>query len=128
MSGVPPDVTGSWLHSFEEDTGTAQVYRPADHPFRPSRRPRRGLEFRPDGTFVERRPGPDDRPREVEGRWERRGPDRVDVSFPEERGRPFGITVVSRTRDTLTIEERRLDHGGDQATGEAERGGRPEGA
>ncbi|WP_106402854.1 hypothetical protein [Actinocorallia populi] len=105
MSGAPSDITGSWLHSFEEDTGTTAVYRPSDHPFRPARKPRRGLEFRPDGTFVELRPGPDDRLREVEGRWERHGADRVDVTFPEGRGTPFGITIVSRTEDTLTIEK-----------------------
>lgn len=101
--GTPPDITGSWLHSFEEDTETTAVYRPSGHPFRPARRPRRGLEFRPDGTFVERRPGPDDRLREVHGHWRRRGADRVGVTFPQGRGAPFELTVLSRTADTLTI-------------------------
>ncbi|GII63036.1 hypothetical protein Skr01_31210 [Sphaerisporangium krabiense] len=97
-----PDVTGAWLHSYEEDTGGTAVYRPADHPFRPSRRPRRGLEFRPDGTFVELRPGPDDRPREVAGRWRARD-GHVRVTFPDGRAAPFELTVLSRTADKLTI-------------------------
>ncbi|TDD63658.1 hypothetical protein [Actinomadura rubrisoli] len=103
MNGAAPDVTGAWLHSFEEDTESAAVYRPSGHPFRPARRVRDGLEFRADGTFVERRPGPDDRLREVRGRWERRDADRIGVTFPEGRGTPFGITVLSRTPDKLTI-------------------------
>jgi hypothetical protein len=96
-----PDITGAWLHSFEEDTETTAVYRPSDHPFRPARRVRRGLEFRPDGTFVERHPGPDDRLRKRHGRWERQGPNRVAVTFPERPGRT--ITVVSRTAGKLVI-------------------------
>jgi len=101
--GAQPDVTGSWIHAFEEDTPDAAVYRPGDRPVRPARRPRRRLEFHPDGTFVERRPGPDDRLYEVKGRWERRGPDRIAVTFPEGRGSPFEITVLSREGDRLTI-------------------------
>ncbi|MFC4055906.1 hypothetical protein ACFOY4_39985 [Actinomadura syzygii] len=103
MNGAPPDVTGAWIHAFEEDTEEAAVYRPADHPFRPARRPRRRIEFHADGTFAEYRPGPDDRPREVRGRWERHGPDRIAVAFPAGRGAPYGITVLSRTADRLVI-------------------------
>ncbi|MGP4025529.1 hypothetical protein [Actinomadura sp. 3N407] len=103
MNGAPPDVTGAWVHAFEEDTPATAVYRPADQPVRPARRPRRRIEFRSDGTFAERRPGPDDRLYEVRGRWERRGADRIDVTFPDGRGASFGITVISRTGDRLTI-------------------------
>jgi hypothetical protein len=101
VTGEPPDITGAWSHSFEEDTPTTAVYRPSDHPFRPARRVRRGLEFCPDGTFVERRPGPDDRLRERHGHWERHGPNRIAVTLPDGRGTT--ITVVSRTADKLTI-------------------------
>jgi hypothetical protein len=38
-----------WLHSHEEDTATERVYRPAAHPFPPSRG-RTGFELRPDRT------------------------------------------------------------------------------
>ena len=101
--GSPPDVTGSWIHAFEEDTEEAAVYRPAaSHPVRPARRPRGRIEFQPDGTFVERRPAPDDRLREVRGRWERRDPDRIAVTFPEGRGAPYELTLA-RTGDRLLV-------------------------
>ncbi|MBG0828883.1 hypothetical protein HS041_14005 [Planomonospora sp. ID67723] len=103
MSGTVPDVVGVWLHSYEEDTETTAVYRPRDHPFRPSRRPRRGLEFRAGGTFLELRPGPDDRPREVTGRWRSEGGDRIRVAFPEEDGAPIEISVISCADGVLRI-------------------------
>ncbi|TMR99922.1 hypothetical protein [Nonomuraea basaltis] len=103
MSSTPPDIIGSWLHSFEEDTETTAVYRPRDHSFRPSRRVRRGLEFRADGTFVELRPGPDDRPRPVTGRWRTQGAGRIQITFPEGHGTPFELTVVSCADGVLTI-------------------------
>ncbi|MFC5747514.1 hypothetical protein [Actinomadura rugatobispora] len=103
MSGPPPGLLGTWLHSHEEDTGTAAVYRPAGHPFRPSRKPRRGLEFRADGTVVELRPDPGDRLRPVAtGRWEARpdGPHRL--TFPAEGGRRE-VRVLSYGEDRLTL-------------------------
>ncbi|WP_067451928.1 hypothetical protein [Actinomadura macra] len=103
MNTTLTDITGAWLHSFEEDTGTSEVYRPSGYRFPPARRVRRGLEFRSDGTFIESRPGPDDRLREVHGRWERQGADRVGVTFPQGRGTPYTITVLSGTDDRLTI-------------------------
>ncbi|ROO86058.1 hypothetical protein EDD29_3619 [Actinocorallia herbida] len=96
-------VTGSWVHSFEEDTETTAVYRAAGHPFPVSRRLRRELEFRPDGTFVERGPGPDDWPRETRGRWASPEPGRVDVTFPDRPEAPTRITVVSVEPGVLTI-------------------------
>jgi hypothetical protein len=103
VSETAPDIVGAWLHSYEEDTETRAVYRPQRYPFRPSRRPRRGLEFRADGTFVELLPGPADRPREVAGRWERQQGGRVRISFPEGDRTPYELTVLSCTDGVLTI-------------------------
>ncbi|XVQ07459.1 hypothetical protein ACQP1W_33330 [Spirillospora sp. CA-255316] len=105
MSGAPPDLLGTWLHAHEEDTATTAVYRPADHPFRPSRRPRRGLEFRADGTVVELRPGPDDRPRPAAtGRWEPM-PGGVRLAFPPEPGGAGEreVRILSYGEDRLTV-------------------------
>jgi hypothetical protein len=107
VSETAPDIVGAWLHAYEEDTETTAVYRPQRYPFRPSRRPRRGLEFRADGTFVELLPGPADRPREVAGRWqrqeERQEEGRVRISFPEGDRTPYELTVLSCAHGVLTI-------------------------
>jgi len=53
-----------WLHSFEEDEGDVQVYRPADSfDFPPSRRGRETLDFGMPGQVMTGMPGPDDRTR-----------------------------------------------------------------
>jgi hypothetical protein len=61
---------GSWTHSFEEDDGEIQVYRPTGtFTFSPSRRGREVLEFGEGGNLNEWTLGPDDRPRSTPGRW-----------------------------------------------------------
>jgi hypothetical protein len=59
---------GRWVHSHEEDTDDEMVFRPAAHPFPPSRG-RTSFELRPDGTYVESSPGPVDIPEESAGSW-----------------------------------------------------------
>ena len=62
---LPPPAMGAamtWAHSFEEDEGDIQVYRPRDtFPFPPSRRGRETLVFDPSGRAASGMPGPDDR-------------------------------------------------------------------
>jgi hypothetical protein len=53
---------GAWTHSFEEDEGAVQVYRPSNSfAFPPGRRRRETLEFDAAGQVVVGVPGPDDR-------------------------------------------------------------------
>jgi hypothetical protein len=59
---------GRWVHSHEEDGDDEEVFRPASYAFPPARG-RSSIELRPDGTYVERSPGPDDRPQESSGDW-----------------------------------------------------------
>jgi len=55
---------GRWLHSFEEDEGDMQVYRPAaSFDFPPTRRGRETLDFGMPGQVTTGMPGPDDRTR-----------------------------------------------------------------
>jgi hypothetical protein len=115
-SGAPANLIGSWLHSFEEDTEATTVFRPHHHAFRPSRRVRRGVEFRADGTFVELRPGPDDRPRAMSGRWRPQEGGRVQITFHEGHGAPFELTIISCADDVLII-SKRPGEGGGQETG-----------
>ena len=64
---VPPH--GRWMHSFEEDHDGILVYRPADYPV-PRARGRAGIEFRPDGTYVDWAIGRGDANEARPGRWE----------------------------------------------------------
>ncbi|TDO47370.1 hypothetical protein EV643_109267 [Kribbella sp. VKM Ac-2527] len=63
---------GRWTHSFEEDHDGISVYRRDDFAFPPARG-RRGVEFRPDGTFVEWLIGRGDAPEPHLGEWEPSG-------------------------------------------------------
>jgi len=66
---TPPDALfRRWVHVREEDTPEVRVYRPADRPLPPARG-RDGIEFRPDGTFLDHRPGPADATIGSPGRW-----------------------------------------------------------
>jgi hypothetical protein len=62
------DLCRCWVHSHEEDSAGAQVFRPADHAFPPSRG-RRRLDLRPDGSLLETHAGADDRAVSAQGRW-----------------------------------------------------------
>jgi hypothetical protein len=58
----PFSLSGAWTHSYEEDEGSVQVYRPShSFTFPPSRRGRETLEFVSPGQVVTGVPGPDDR-------------------------------------------------------------------
>lgn len=64
METRPPAIGAAttWAHSFEEDEGDVQVYRPRDtFPFPPSRKGRETLVFDPSGRASSGMPGPDDR-------------------------------------------------------------------
>ena len=74
-------LVGRWLHSHEEDTDEAQVFRPGDFDFPPARG-RDGFELRADGTSLELRPGPADQPEQAEGSWKLEG-DRLTVGERE---------------------------------------------
>ena len=65
---LPAGVAGRWMHSFEEDHEDVLVYRPPDHDF-PRARGRDGIEFAPDGSFVEWAVGRGDAQQAVPGRW-----------------------------------------------------------
>jgi hypothetical protein len=59
-----------WEHVFEEDGPDGAVYRPDDVERPRSRRPRTRVSLSPDGRARLLVPGPDDRLREVEARWQ----------------------------------------------------------
>lgn len=95
----PALLDGRWTHSSEEDHDGVSVYRREDFAFPPARG-RRGVEFRPDGTFVEWLLGRGDAPEAAQpGRWQPTGtvsrvsgatgrvvaatPDRLEIAWQE---------------------------------------------
>ncbi|AQA03076.1 hypothetical protein BVC93_12245 [Mycobacterium sp. MS1601] len=59
---------GRWRHSFEEDHDGITVYRPESYTFPPARG-RGGVEFGPDGGFIDWGPGAADVPQGRHGFW-----------------------------------------------------------
>lgn len=101
MAGYEEDlVRGRWVHSHEEDTDDELVFRPADRPFPPSRG-RESFEFRRDGTYAERSPGPVDAPVSSTGSWSLEG-DRL-VLTSEGDAPSQTLEITSAEPDRLTI-------------------------
>jgi hypothetical protein len=100
---APPDrdaLVGSWSHSHEEDSDDEMVFRPATGEFPPSRG-RASFEFRPDGSYVERSPGPVDAPEVSGGRWSLEG-DRLVLEADGDRpGHAWELTGAGKDRLTV---------------------------
>jgi len=92
MTELPNEIFQEWMHSFEEDTNGITVYRPIEYDF-PRARGRGGIEFMPDGVFINWEIGPSDASRGINGHWEMEGPGRVHVSF-ESNVRPPRILEI----------------------------------
>ena len=95
-------LVGIWLHSYEEDTADAKTYRPKGFAFPPSRG-RPGMEFRSDGTYLEKSPGADDRGAVHQGRWRDLGAGQIEISFPAADRPPTVLHVLSSDGGALRI-------------------------
>jgi hypothetical protein len=94
MTDLPEALFRRWVHVREEDNPGVLVYRPADRPLPPARG-RDGIEFRPDGTFVDYLPGPADAPTGSPGRWRADEARRLQLTYPAGRGSAaFDIVTV----------------------------------
>ena len=98
-----PGVTGRWMHSFEEDHGDVLVYRPPDHDF-PRARGRDGIEFAPDGSFVEWAVGRGDAAQALPGSW--RAADGGAVEVSTDRGGGQVLEILAVTPDRLELRRR----------------------
>jgi hypothetical protein len=104
MNGLPNDIFRMWGHSSEEDTGGILVYRPAEYSF-PRARGRAGIEFRPDGTFVDWVIGPADAQRPISGQWHIVGPGQLQISF---RGDAQRILEIVQCDARILVVRQRL--------------------
>ena len=101
---LPASIFQHWRHSFEEDSGGAEVFRP-DGVSLPPAFGRDGFEMRADGTFIQDDIGPADGIVRVPGRWTSLGPARVAAFF--DGARPDYSFEVLEVDDSVL--RRRLD-------------------
>ena len=104
MTDARADVTGRWMHSFEEDHDDVLVYRPPDHDF-PRARGRDGIEFGADGSFVEWAVGRGDAQEAVPGRWRPAG-EAETLQVTTDRGSEQVLEVLSVQPDRLELRRR----------------------
>ncbi len=99
---LPAGVFRHWVHSYEEDAGGVQVYRPAGYKFPPSRG-RAGFEIKRDGSFVDYPIAPADGNEKVPGTWRLDESGRVVVTFRDRRREPRVFRVVECDGKVLKI-------------------------
>jgi len=92
-----------WVHSFEEDSGQTQVYRPQSWDFPLSRRPREAFELRADGTGQLFLPGSADRPEPTAASWnEEEGQLHIRAAKKESRS-PLSLRIIEAGTDKLLV-------------------------
>lgn len=102
MNNLPEDIFKKWGHSFEEDTDDIVVYRPADYAF-PLARGRAGIEFMPDGTFIDWGIAPTDAQQKIMGNWHIIGPGRIQISYEKNLRAPQNLEIVQCSNKELRI-------------------------
>jgi hypothetical protein len=91
-----------WVHSHEEDTDDEMVYRAADTGYQfPPARGRYSFILRPDGTYLARVPGADDRPESRTGSWKLESGDKL-VLEADDSGREV-LEVADAADDVMKI-------------------------
>ncbi len=104
MTDLPDEIFRRWTHSFEEDANGITVYRPVEYEF-PRARGRGGIEFRPDGLFIDWEIGPTDASRGINGRWKVEDPGRVRVSFEGNVREPRILEILQCDAEILKVRE-----------------------
>jgi hypothetical protein len=102
MQDLQTCLLGHWIHSHEEDTSDAMVYRPASYKFPPSRG-RVGYEFRPDGKLIYYGIAATDGSEPLSGSWVIEAPNLVRVKVDSQRIQPFVMQVVSCNDQILKV-------------------------
>ncbi|MBU1937254.1 hypothetical protein KKG05_07635 [bacterium] len=103
QTGLPSAVFKHWVHSYEDDTDSAYVYRPHDYPF-PRSRGRNGFEIKETGEFIQYRIAPTDGLDMLTGRWKLKGTDIIIVEFESEEIPSVSLKIISCKDDVLKIQ------------------------
>jgi hypothetical protein len=114
-SQLPAAIFRHWVHSREEDTRGAEMYRPDGFAFPPSHG-RDGFEMRKTGEFIQDDIGPADGIVQVRGRWESRGPNEVTALFQNPKREDYTFALVTVDQAALTISRVADDQGHEAAS------------
>jgi hypothetical protein len=101
---LPVTFFGRWSHSFEEDAGPVQMYRPPAYPF-PAELGRDGFELDSTGRFTAYQPGPTDRPVKLSGHWKQKDQQTLEVSFDNPAYPSYKIVVIETSAAVLKIKK-----------------------
>jgi len=93
-----------WMHSWEEDAGKEQVFRPASYNFSLTRRPRESFELKADGSLILGEPSASDRLDESPGTWKLLD-DKTLVFYSGSKAEPQKrMRIKSLSDDRLVVE------------------------
>jgi hypothetical protein len=90
------------VHSFEEDTASAKVYRPKGYAF-PRARGREGFELQPDGVYVRYDIGRGDGSVGVRGTWKQIGPRLIEVRTADGAAASERLQILTYDDKVLTL-------------------------
>jgi len=93
-----------WVHSFEEDTASAKVYRPKGYAF-PRARGREGFELKPDGGYVRYDIARGDGSAGVKGTWKQIGPRLIEVRTGDEAAASERLQILTYDKTGLTLKK-----------------------
>lgn len=91
-----------WMHSFEEDTASAKVYRPKGYAF-PRARGREGFELKPDGVYIRYDIGRGDGSVAVKGTWKQIGPRLIEVRTADGAAASERLQILTYDDTVLTL-------------------------
>jgi hypothetical protein len=101
---LAPAVFKHWVHSFEEDTGGIQTYRPASYNF-PLSRGREGFEVKENGTFIRHSIAPADGIEKIPGTWTAAGENKLRIQFNSSDFIPYTIQILQASDTLLTLKK-----------------------
>jgi hypothetical protein len=91
-----------WMHSFEEDTASAKVYRPKGYAF-PRARGREGFELQPDGVYIRYDIGRGDGSASLKGTWKQIGPRLIEVRTADGAAASERLQILTYDDKVLTL-------------------------
>lgn len=86
-------VSGHWVHSFEEDNPNEMIYRSKGFAF-PRSRGRRAFDLQPDGKIIDVGPGRADLPEVVAGDWTLEQ-EALIINYPDGTGERMSVKEVT---------------------------------